>query len=114
DHRKGVSPVSKVENGMNMRADASFGGERVDRRQILAPALGKAAPIFTRAYADDRKAFDQRHVHRNLRDPARGKADDKQPPVKGDATRRFVEDVPAHRVEDEVGPLPARDRLYRL
>src|SRR3546814_16247662 len=82
------------------RSDPARRRQRVDRRDILGAALGKAPPIFARAHADDRKSLDQRHVDRHFGNPARREADDEQASAKSDAARRFVEYVTADRTED--------------
>src|SRR3546814_16715715 len=67
------------------RSDPARRRQRVDRRDILGAALGKAPPIFARAHADDRKSLDQRHVDRHFGNPARREADDEQASAKSDA-----------------------------
>src|SRR3546814_3432679 len=42
EHRKALAPVGEVEHRMDMRPDATLGGKRVDRRNILRAAFGKA------------------------------------------------------------------------
>src|SRR3546814_3189370 len=76
EHRKALAPVGEVEHRMDMRPDATLGGKRVDRRNILRAAFGKAPAIFARAHPDDREALDQRPVDRNLRNPSRRETDD--------------------------------------
>src|SRR3546814_13484923 len=46
EHRKALAPVGEVEHRMDMRPDATLGGKRVDRRNILRAAFGKAPAIF--------------------------------------------------------------------
>src|SRR3546814_19790292 len=82
------------------RSDPARRRQRVDRRDILGAALGKAPPIFARAHADDRKSLDQRHVDRHFGNQARREADDEQASAKSDAARRLVVYVDADRLKD--------------
>src|SRR3546814_16221989 len=99
---------------MDMRPDATLGGKRVDHRNILRAAFGKAPAIFARAHPADRDALDQRPVDRNLRNPSRRETDDESPAVEGTAERRFVEDVAADGITDPNGPQPAGQFLPRF
>src|SRR3546814_19504381 len=87
---------------MDMRPDATLGGKRVDRRNILRAAFGKAPAIFARAHPDDHEALDQRPVDRNLRNPSRRETDAEYPAVEGTAARRFVADVSADGIAPHI------------
>src|SRR3546814_18647516 len=77
-HRKALAPVGQIERGVDMRPDAPLGRQRVDRRDILRSALGKATAIFARAHPDDRKALDKPQVPRKWGNAYRPETPDSQ------------------------------------
>src|SRR3546814_5168587 len=53
EHRKAFAPVGEFERGVDVRPDPARRRQRVDRRDILGAALGKAPPIFARAHRSE-------------------------------------------------------------